>query len=332
MLFAVLLSFALSEYVDITSKNVDSVIGGKQPALVKFYSPNCPHCRNMAEAFADAAKAFKDVTFGGVDCTAESSICSKYRVNGYPTVYIFAPGKTETLAEYSGSRTVDDFIDFVENYTDAVGKREKKILPELDPTSFDSFVGARKCTFVTFFAPWCGHCKRFLPEAKKAAEIFNTLEENASVAIMNCDMYRSYCTRFEIKGFPTIKLFVDGKPVVYSGNRTAESVAEIINKNCGTHRQADGLVTDDYGVIPAAQKIAADFAAAQDKNALITNAKAVPGANFYVQAMERIASQGAEKVKADFAVMQKLLQSRAGSPKTLDELKRRINILKDFKL
>ncbi|OHT11342.1 Thioredoxin family protein [Tritrichomonas foetus] len=288
----------------------------------------------MAEAFAEAATAFKDVAFAGVDCTKESSICSRYKVNGYPTVFIFKAGSKDPITEYKGSRSVDDFCDFVENHTEFHAKRPKKILPELNPVTFDDFVNNRKCTFVTFFAPWCGHCKRFLPEAKKAAEAFNLHEPNASVAVMNCDMYRSYCQRFEIRGFPTIKLFKDGNPIPYSSERTAESVANFINSNCGTFRAADGSVTEQAGIIPQASALAQGFVAAEAaaREDTLAKVKQINGADFYVQAMERIIKNGAPKVRADLEVMKKLLAQKSASPNTLDELKKRINVLEAFKL
>ena len=30
--------------------------------------------------------------------------------------------------------------------------------------SFDEAVGANALTFVEWFAPWCGHCKKLVPE------------------------------------------------------------------------------------------------------------------------------------------------------------------------
>lgn len=53
------------------------------------------------------------------------------------------------------------------------------------------------------------------------------------------------------------------------------------------------------------QKITNDIVAARDKDQLIARADDVQWDDFYVQAMERIAKQCADKVKSDLTVMQK---------------------------
>ena len=324
--------FSSCEYFVLTTENYSQIIGGSKPSLVKFYSPNCPHCRKMEEDFYEAASAFTEVNFGGADCTKEKEICAQYRINGYPTILFFNANSNKSVTEYKGTRTSDDFCDFVENYTGIRAKRPKKVLLDLNPVIFDDYVNARKCTFMTFYAPWCGHCKKFLPEVKKVAQAFNEIEPNASVAIMNCDTYRTYCQRFEVKGFPTIRLFKDGEAIPFSGERTAESVADFINKNCGTARGADGLVSNVYGLIKEADELAQKFVEAEDKQSLIEQAKKIEGADFYVMAMERLANNGASVVKQNLETMKQLLDDRAASPATLDELKRRINILGSFNL
>lgn len=59
---------------------------------------------------------------------------------------------------------------------------------------------------VEFYAPWCGHCQKLAPEWKKAA---NNLKGMVTIAAVDCDVEanKALCGMYEIKGFPTIKVF-----------------------------------------------------------------------------------------------------------------------------
>ncbi|CAG8746836.1 10116_t:CDS:2 [Gigaspora margarita] len=95
-----------------------------------------------------------------------------------------------------------------------------------------------KVVVVEFFAPWCGHCKNLAPEYKKAAE---NLKGLVKVAAIDCDdeANRRLCGAYDVKGFPTIKLFPSkpiedeknvGKftkiPKDYYGARTAKAIVD----------------------------------------------------------------------------------------------------------
>jgi thiol-disulfide isomerase/thioredoxin len=68
-------------------------------------APWCGHCKRLAPVLEDIAErpeatgAFK---IGKVDCTTEKNVCSKYGVNGFPTLKVFYSGK---VWEYRGART-----------------------------------------------------------------------------------------------------------------------------------------------------------------------------------------------------------------------------------
>ncbi|KAH0788995.1 Thioredoxin family protein [Histomonas meleagridis] len=327
-MFCFLVQFILAEYVEITSKNIDQIIGGNRPAMVKFYSTQCGHCRAMAEDFAEAANAYNDVVFGGVNCLEEKKICKKFKIEGYPTIMLYK-AKEKTGIEFEGSRTVESFCNFVENYTNIKAKLPPQYLIDLNPLNFDNVTASHKCVFNTFFAPWCGHCKHFLPQAKIAANAFQA-DPQIVVSRLDCEKYKDICSKYGVDGFPTIKLFKEGETIDYSGSRTAESVVNFINDNCGTERDVNGLLNDAAGLIKDAAPIVAEFLTAEDKSPLVEKMKAVSGAEFYVKVMERYIAKGQEQIKKDIETMSKILESRKGSFASLDGMKKRLNVFEQF--
>jgi protein disulfide-isomerase A6 len=71
---------------------------------------------------------------------------------------------------------------------------------------------------VEFYAPWCGHCKNLAPEYTKAAK---GLKGIANIAAIDSSNER---IDVQIQGYPTIKLYVDGKATDYTGERTASGI------------------------------------------------------------------------------------------------------------
>jgi protein disulfide-isomerase A6 len=76
---------------------------------------------------------------------------------------------------------------------------------------------------VEFYAPWCGHCKQLAPEYEKAAKI---LDGVVKVVAVDATVHESLAQKYQIQGFPTIKVFGADKkkPVDYQGQRTADAL------------------------------------------------------------------------------------------------------------
>ncbi|KAL7583148.1 protein disulfide isomerase-like 2-3 [Lactuca sativa] len=114
------------------------------------------------------------------------------------------------------------------NFVDAFYGSSSPVL-QLTPSNFKSkVVNSNSVVLVEFFAPWCGHCQALTPIWEKAASV---LKGVATVAAIDADANPTIAQEYGIKGFPTIKVFVPGKPPVdYQGAREAKPIAEFALK------------------------------------------------------------------------------------------------------
>ena len=71
----------------------------------------------------------------------------------------------------------------------------------------------------------CGHCKMLAPEWKKAAK---ALQGVVKVGAVDMDQHPSVGGPYNVRGFPTIKVFGanKGSPKDYNGQRTAQSIVD----------------------------------------------------------------------------------------------------------
>jgi len=112
-IFSVYFFFAkCSDVVVVSDSNFKKIVlGSKLPVFVKFYAPWCGHCKSLVPIWDKIATNLKGiVTVAKVDCTVEQSLCSKYGVNGYPTLKLFKDkGKVK---DYQQQRDATSLIRF----------------------------------------------------------------------------------------------------------------------------------------------------------------------------------------------------------------------------
>ena len=106
----------------------------------------------------------------------------------------------------------------------------------LEDINAQEFIKTQEAVFVKFYAPWCGHCKQMAPAYAELAEHFHRDGSNVKIAKIDATVHKQFPEQFGIEGFPTIKLFINGKPIDYNGERTKDAMTAFINKkvNQGT--------------------------------------------------------------------------------------------------
>jgi len=84
--------------------------------------------------------------------------------------------------------------------------------------------------FLMYYAPWCGHCKKLLPDWKVLAD---DLKEEKRIVIAKIDATENDAPE-PIQGFPTLVFYPhSGDKEIYKGDRTLEDLKEFVAKQLG---------------------------------------------------------------------------------------------------
>ena len=101
----------------------------------------------------------------------------------------------------------------------------------LTNVTFDKAIQKYEHILVMFYAPWCGHCKKFKPELEKAAATLR--KENLMVAKVDATVEKDLASKYQVRGYPTVKFFKKGVPIDYTAGRTEKDVINWMRKKSG---------------------------------------------------------------------------------------------------
>jgi len=107
-----------SDVVKAGESTFDSEVASSPLSLVEFFAPWCGHCKALAPQFDKAAAELKGVAkLIAVDCTIDKDLCSKYGVQGFPTLKVFRNDGSKP-SEYQGGRQSADIVKFLRKQTE----------------------------------------------------------------------------------------------------------------------------------------------------------------------------------------------------------------------
>ncbi|KAI8322991.1 thioredoxin-domain-containing protein [Martensiomyces pterosporus] len=220
------------------------------------------------------------VFFGEVNCLDNRKLCEDNKVDGYPTISLFSDGKyveemtlTPTYEEMkpyavklSKRRASGEFEKPPEavvandnrDWDDGDGapaapapapavkttenKREEVYNEDGEVVILTKENFAEKTStgpwFVKFYAPWCPHCQTLAPVWDKLAA---ETRSKINVGKVNCDEASVLCSKYNVQGYPTLKLLWDAETVDYKGERKLESFKTFV----------DGVLAQPHNVVAA---------------------------------------------------------------------------------
>ncbi len=101
--------------------------------------------------------------------------------------------------------------------------------------------------FVKFYAPWCGHCQKLAPTWYDLAKAYEK-DSDVKIAKLDCTAAQSVCQDNEVKGYPTLAYFRNGKKIeTYRGARNLPELKDFIKS---TREEAAGKADDSADKVP----------------------------------------------------------------------------------
>ncbi|BFZ62125.1 hypothetical protein YB2330_003204 [Saitoella coloradoensis] len=200
---------------ELTQETFHSLVSTtNDPWFIKFYTPWCHFCQQMAPAWTELAKEMRGkLRTGSVNCEAEPRLCKDLGLRGYPTLMFFRGGEK---VEYEGLRGLGDLLAFSNMAVEAGAH-------EVDAAGFEKYAEKNEVTFIYFY------------DDATTSEDFAALERTSLPLIGHAPLLKTksdiLAARFRVNAFPKLIAVRDGKPNYYTalGPRDMRDYRRIIS-------------------------------------------------------------------------------------------------------
>lgn len=111
--------------------------------------------------------------------------------------------------------------------------RAQRIVLELNNDNTKRIIDGNEYVLVLGYAPWCPRSAELMPQFAEAATSLKDLGSPLLMAKLDADRYPKTASLLDIKGFPTLLLFVNGTSQLYTGGFSAEEIVIWARKKTG---------------------------------------------------------------------------------------------------
>jgi len=228
----------------LTDNFESGVMQNDKHVLLLLYAPWCGWCKRMAPDFIKATEILastNSVELMVVDATQWQVTHPKVQIQGFPTAFLFKMGDKENPIEYNGDRSAKDLVKFVETHLgvevpnvqlEITEVATNKLIEMTD--NFENVVMKNEDdVFVMFYAPWCGWCKKMMPEVEALAQHYSS-KNKTRIVRMDATAHTPVHDKVKIYGFPLVHLFKandKANPVEYRGDRTKDDMILFIEEH-----------------------------------------------------------------------------------------------------
>ncbi|KAF3521757.1 hypothetical protein F2Q69_00046812 [Brassica cretica] len=108
--------------------------------------------------------------------------------------------------------------------------KAQRIVLELSGDNARRVIGGNEFVMVLGYAPWCARSADLMPKFSEAATALKEIGSPVVMAKIDGDRYGKVASEMEIKGFPTLLLFVNGSSQAYTGGFSAEEIVIWVQK------------------------------------------------------------------------------------------------------
>lgn len=105
---------------------------------------------------------------------------------------------------------------------------ESKEVKEDFSDESENFEDSPEKSLVLFYAPWCPHCKTMMGDWNRLRK---RNMDGLRIVKVNCDEQPKMAEKYNVKGFPTIVLFKNGKKIHFEGPRNYDNFVKFLAEN-----------------------------------------------------------------------------------------------------
>ncbi|CAN8259157.1 unnamed protein product [Cochlearia groenlandica] len=115
---------------------------------------------------------------------------------------------------------------------ESVSKAQRIVL-ELNDDNTKRIIDGSEYVMVLGYAPWCARSAELMPRFAEAATGLREIGSPVLMAKIDGERYSKAASLLEIKGFPTLLLFVNGTSQAYTGGFSSEDIVIWVQKKTG---------------------------------------------------------------------------------------------------